>query len=731
MRVLVTGGYGFIGSYVSERFYSEGYQVYIIDNLSTGKKEYVSIPHKFYQLDIENSKCEEVFRSGKFDVVVHLAAQIDVETSVKQPSLDTKANILGLVNMLSYAKKYGVKKFIFASSAAVYGSTYHLPLAEEDPCAPMSPYGINKYLGEYYCKQWQDLYGLNTLCFRFSNVYGPRQGNVGEGGVISKFMQRMCNGKPLHVFGDGEQTRDFIYVEDVAEAIYRSSSTDLMGVYNLSTNTEISINQLIEVLDQMAPIHSIEYVKKRESDIERSSLNNTRLKSSLDWVPLFSIEEGLMKTYRWFRQHNVEPRRTEEKSRHKHPLFREILPYIENILAFSIVLLITLSKIQLLQNLVMDYNIVYIVLIGVVYGTRQSLISVLLSICLVVSTKVFYGREIVSLFYDSQFLFTIASYLFVGLVIGFTTDKRKQEQDSIKSELLAEQENYEFLLNVYHDTCEVKNELQKQIIRNRDGIGRVYSVIRELDSDEPEEVLLNSVNVLENLIGSGHISIYVSNYDDDFRLLVESRGDKVNPLRTLKLVDHPKLLQMVEKKDIYFNRKFHPGYPSMVAPIMYQSKVVALVTIDELPFEYFTHFYENLIKISVDMFSRALSKAFAFAAMSSELRYVTGTSILSEKIMAKIMECKWKAKLRHQINYEILKIENNYRINNELAQIITRLIGNTNYLGMLNGDLVVLLSNPSSTEMEMMINELEKLGLYIAPLGEVRADEKVGKLTYA
>ncbi|MDX1701172.1 MAG: NAD-dependent epimerase/dehydratase family protein, partial [Melioribacteraceae bacterium] len=209
MKVLITGGYGFIGSHVAERFYKEGYDVFILDNLITGNKNNVLFKHKGYQLSLGDVKCEEVFKANLFDVVVHLAAQVSVSESIINPKIDLESNVLGLVNLLTLAQKYKVQKFIFASSAAVYGSNVHIPLTEDDFCNPISPYGISKWVGESYCQKWNELYDLDTICFRFANVYGPRQSIRGEGGVVSIFMSRILKKEPLIIHGNGEQTRDF------------------------------------------------------------------------------------------------------------------------------------------------------------------------------------------------------------------------------------------------------------------------------------------------------------------------------------------------------------------------------------------------------------------------------------------------------------------------------------------------------------------------------------------
>jgi len=300
VNVLITGGYGFIGSHVAEEFYKEGYHIFIIDNLSSGNSSNIKFKHSFYKLDIEDNKCREVFKNNNFDVVIHLAAQINVITSLEDPYSDALANILGLTNMLQLSAQYGVKKFVFASSAAVYGNNTEIPLKEDAAINPLSPYGISKAAGELYCKKWNELYGLNTVCFRFSNVYGPRQSTTGEGGVVSIFMDRAAMEKELVVFGDGNQTRDFIYVKDIASAIFKAVKKNITGVFNLSTQSETSINELIEELRCLKPIKGICYKGIREGDIKDSCLDNTRIKQELDWEPKYSMSEGLKSTYEWY-----------------------------------------------------------------------------------------------------------------------------------------------------------------------------------------------------------------------------------------------------------------------------------------------------------------------------------------------------------------------------------------------------------------------------------------------
>lgn len=302
MKVLITGGYGFIGSHTAERFYKEGYEVYILDNLSTGNKDNIKIEHKFYNMNIEDKKCCEIFENNEFDVVVHLAAQINAQASIEHPYFDAKSNILGLINMLDLASKNNVKKFIFASSAAVYGSNKKIPLSEKDECSPISPYGVSKLAGEEYCKLWKTMYALDTICLRFSNVYGPRQSIKGDGGVISIFMKNIFNSKILNVYGTGEQTRDFIYIEDVVDAIFKSRNFCYADVLNISSDNQCSVNRILKIIKKLHPFDRVQYTSPKKGDILHSRLSNKYVTYKLNWIPLYSLEQGIERTYIWYKE---------------------------------------------------------------------------------------------------------------------------------------------------------------------------------------------------------------------------------------------------------------------------------------------------------------------------------------------------------------------------------------------------------------------------------------------
>lgn len=299
MKILVTGGAGFIGSHVVEKLIQEKCQVIVVDNLSTGLMENVHKAAKFIKMDIRSHELLELFATEKFDYVIHLAAQTMVHKSLEMPDYDCDVNISGTVNLLEACRKTNVKRIVFSSTAAVYGDVTTLPVLETSPTMPTSFYGLSKLTCENYLSLYRKLYGLDYVVLRYANVYGERQGDGGEGGVISIFTRKIHQGEPVVIFGDGSQTRDFIYVGDIASANYQSLLTAHGGnIYNVSTQTEIEVNTLIESMGKVASraVNKI-YSEPREGDIYKSSLSNAAAKQYLNWQPSMSLVEGLARTY--------------------------------------------------------------------------------------------------------------------------------------------------------------------------------------------------------------------------------------------------------------------------------------------------------------------------------------------------------------------------------------------------------------------------------------------------
>lgn len=290
-EVLITGGAGFIGSHLGDLLIKNGYKVIVVDNLSAGNTSHLDKNVKFYNLDINSPELEKVFKENKIDYVFHFAAQASVNFSTNNPTEDATENILGSINVLKFSKKYGVKKFITASTAAVYGVPEYLPVDEIHNTTCLSFYGISKLTMEKYT----ELFGIDYIIFRFANVYGPRQSAHGEAGVVAIFADKMKNNEEIVIHGDGEQTRDFVYVSDIADACLSAIETDVKNeIINVSTNSAISINKLFELMAakinyKKVPIHT----EPRIGDIKHSVLDNKKCINLLKVNPDTSVKDGL------------------------------------------------------------------------------------------------------------------------------------------------------------------------------------------------------------------------------------------------------------------------------------------------------------------------------------------------------------------------------------------------------------------------------------------------------
>lgn len=304
MKVLVTGGAGFIGSHVVDTYVDNGYEVVVVDDLSTGRLSNLNPAATFYKLDIRSPQLVSVFERELPDYVNHHAAQMDVRRSVIDPLFDADVNILGSINLIECAKNFEVKRFIYISTGgAVYGEPEYLPCDEAHPIKPICQYGASKHTVEHYLFMYQQLYGLEFVVLRYPNVYGPRQDPHGEAGVVAIFTAQMLNGKQATVNGDGEQERDFVYVGDCARANLLALQTkNGSTIYNLGSGQGTSVNQIFAVLKEITR-YKLErfHGPAKVGETRRIYLDAKKARDELDWFPTVSLEEGLKRTVDYFR----------------------------------------------------------------------------------------------------------------------------------------------------------------------------------------------------------------------------------------------------------------------------------------------------------------------------------------------------------------------------------------------------------------------------------------------
>ena len=312
-RVLVTGGAGFIGSNLTDRLLAEGHEVTVVDDLSTGKlhnlqdaRRNPDLPLSFQRVDITSNALERVFAKAEPEVVLHLAAQIDVRQSVADPVHDAMVNLIGTVNVLEASRHHGVRKVVYTSSGGtIYGepAPEDLPIDETFPGHPGSPYGASKRAAEEYLHTYEALYGLRWSSLALANVYGRRQDPHGEAGVVSIFGGRMLRGEPVKIFGNGEQTRDFVYVDDVVHAYVLAMDRGDGMRFNIGTGEQTSVNQLFAELASVTGYElEAEHAPARPGELQQIALDTRRAAAELGWKPWTTLREGLSETMDWLRR---------------------------------------------------------------------------------------------------------------------------------------------------------------------------------------------------------------------------------------------------------------------------------------------------------------------------------------------------------------------------------------------------------------------------------------------
>jgi UDP-glucose 4-epimerase len=307
MKVLVTGGAGFIGSHIVDELIEKGNDAVVVDNLATGNKKNINPGASFYQVSILDKKLAQVFKLEQPDVVIHEAAQTDVSRSVRDPQYDARTNILGSINVLDNCVKFNVKKVIYASSCAIYGTPQYIPINEAHPLESISPYGVSKQTVEKYLHAYHETFGLDYCALRYSNVYGPRQNSNGEAGVVAIFTNLMLRGQQPKIYGKGDKTRSYVFVDDIVHANMLALECKQTGIFNIGTTEQTTDQRIYDLISGACGYNKApQYVGERPGEIRHMCLDADKAMTILGWKPATKLEDGILKTVNAYRQEHRE-----------------------------------------------------------------------------------------------------------------------------------------------------------------------------------------------------------------------------------------------------------------------------------------------------------------------------------------------------------------------------------------------------------------------------------------
>ena len=704
MVILITGGYGFIGSHVVEKLKKEGHEIIIIDNLSTGKKENLIGKYNHYHLSVEDEKCSEVFSNNSIDVVIHLAGVNDNDDEDI-----SKNHMLGLLNLLKIASKNKVNKFINISSTDVYGDCKLNICYEDTVCNPNTTFGTIMLTSEIYCKLYKEKYNIDIISLRLSNVYGPRQSTLNNDLIISKKIYKILNDEII-INDEHLKAKDYIYVNDVVEAIYSTIEFSVSEKLNITSGVLIEENQIVKILKN-------EEFKEKDYN-ETNIFPNDLAKSELNWNIIHNIKIGLKETFEWNSkvENNDVKKIIKVKTVSKFKLnLRKILPYIENILVFSIIIICSNFIVFEQINDVIDLKLVYIIMFASLYGLNQSSIAIFLSCGIYIWQSNLDINNLMSGFNNMDLLLHLSLYVFIGAVLGYSVDSNRVEIELKESEIEDTNIKFNFLYDMYNESKDARKNLHEQIRNSHDSFGKIFKATSALDTLQPDGIFAEAVQVIEEIMKSDDVSIYfVSKGEAYLRLISKSKNADKNLKKSIYIEENKEIKMLLKSKKVFVNRELKQNLPIMMVAVSVDNKAKAVIAINSMEFEDLSLYKENLFKIVSELIANSISKAYQYEEAIEDEKYVNSTLWLKYEYFKELVDIKAKDKNENGNEFTLLEINNCYFGNTEKENKIQRAIREWDYMGIgRNKEFLLLLSNTAENEAHYLTDRLDKMGIEV------------------
>ena len=609
MQVLIAGGRGFVGRHLAERFLKEGHEVIVVD---TAAQEAAEVERRVdYQMDAAAQRCEEVFRVHNIDIVV-CAVGCD---SAQWRSTIGAGQGAALLHLLALAQRYAVQKFLYLSSDAALREAH-----DETALADR--------MAEACCLRWKACFDGDLTIVRTAALYGPGQRE--SQGFLAQAIGRLARGETA-VELEPEQSRgDFLYIEDAVDAIYRLTQRPYaFDVLEVGSGETVCTREIGAALAELAPV-SVTY-KEGKEEVFWQAMSPARCEAELGWRRKYTLREGLEKTYR---QCAAQAQKLEEAggAESGNSWWARIRPYAENLLLFALVAALTLNSPQksvVNTDVGLDYSYVYITVMGLLYGKSQSILAVLLAVALLLYSFAARGADLVAVLYQTQHMIHLASYLMLGVLVGYVTDNKNRAFSDLRVAKERVQERYGFLEHMYLENNAIKERLYRQIVNSDDSLGRTYKILRKLDGIGVEYIFTAANTVVAEMLGARNIAIYVLSRNCHYLRLKTRLGRYTETIpNSLQVEAHDYLRQILKERQVFVNRLLVPGLPDMAAPIFYDNGVIAVVQVYHLGFEEMNLNRQNQLRITAMLISGALAKAYRYEADLQEKRYVPDTQFL-------------------------------------------------------------------------------------------------------
>ncbi len=713
MKVLIAGDYGFLCNQLAERLEREGNEVYIIRGKNGDKKNKPLCKHVAFSSELKSTKVEDIFKSIMPNTVIFLGA-FDEGLWNKKENKGESEFLSGLINFLRCSNMFKVNKFIYLSSAEVYGQTINRAMTELEEAFPNTIRGNLFLEGEALCERWEKSYGLNCLSIRMTELYGARQYNTFKTDFIMELIEKTLNEKPIHINKD--KSHSFLYIGDAIDAIYRSLGSTVSNKINVSSNELLNEEEILQIIEKYLgkKTTTIEHVK---SDTNSVILDNTLAKRELDWTPLYDIENGIEKTINWVKKNlkdlgeevEVQKKSKTIKAIKAKEIWDKVYPYLENLVVFLLLLLFNnmFTYHPIFSSL--DIPMLYVVLMAVLFGVKQASIAVLLVSGLYVSGLINNGSDLVGALLNFQTMIKIAQYFLIGIAIGYTLDRRRLELSMKDEELDYMNMEMDELQKIHDENLKIKEILEARLIGYGDSFGKIYSMVSKLDMLHPERIIPSAVDVLMEIMKSKKVDIYSSSSEGSYlRLAASSTNDAPRLGKSIRIQDLPELGKSIKKQKIFTNNKLKEDMPMMATGIYYEGNLIYVIFIWDVPFEVANLYHANLLRTVAALISSSLNKAYKYLEATEYDKYISNTKVLKPDIFEEILNAKKIAMERKVSEYSILQIDYKDELENA-ANNVDRIIRDTDYIGLdKEGNMLVLLSNSNEIDSSIVLKRLEE-----------------------
>lgn len=707
MKVLIVGGYGAIGSHIAERFIQENHTVTVIDKLSNS--ENISLPHHNIVIDMASAKCEDLFNSERYDVVINAITYKATNDSDKQ-RYDNY--IEGLKNIVSLSLKNNVNQFVQLSSYKIYelGSK---SISEEDNLAETQK---NVYLEiEQLCKDENSV--MNVLIFRLSNFYGPRITENSEnimsisGWKYSELLKGIYK-------GDKEDFQDHIYISDAIEAIYLGVLKKLNGIYNLSSNEALLNDEAVLMCNQFFKKNGYVYedICFIKLSYDSFTLNNEKLKSVINWAPRIKVEYGITSMMSWM--HHYKKKNNTEIVDYKKELRKKVTKTLVRFLEVTMIFILFMGLEFLLIEFFeihMEIMVLFVILISVNYNIEEGLYAVLLAwLSNIILLNVYDNSQLRYLLDIDTIALKTVVYLLIGPMLNILINKKKHENQKLKIEIEEIATELKRVEEAYLSAIDVKNALQEEIEHYDDSYSKVLKIANSLNELEHESIYNESVKIIAEIMNAKSVSIYYFENKMKYLRHAASINNNIKFKSSLIIKDHNYLIEAIKDKDVYINRDFLENTPMICAPILKGKDIISMVFIDEIEFKYLTLYYITKLKVVTKLMSNAIMNASNYQMALEKEKYFNDSIIMRKDWFLKRVELFNKYETEKTSQRYYIDLDLNIEQALEKKEFLQSLIRENDYVGVNDFNRIgVILSGAEQEDKHVIINRFTNNGFIV------------------